>query len=291
MSTIFERLRMALGVVLAGTLLVLSTVAAHDWSRFLPPQTPAADVQAVRSAVALLQQGRAPLTGIQACEAAKSLLPDMFSRAQGETKMKQSTGDEVILCFRDSLEYGDALAAARQRGLNWTAGIGGDRIVVFAPSRERFLAVARRDGIPVRDGDLVDWSPMLHALRGQTHAHEEGRVWVIDPAPVQVEALFGPYLDLEPGAYRVALVLDGASPADCAAMAQERVGLAVTAEGRRKLLAPSTALALTRQAGPGCRYGGALSFVVAQGGARSVETPVWVQGFARMRLVGYSLGN
>ena len=132
---------------------------------------------------------------------------------------------------------------------------------------------------------------MLHALKAQGHAHEEAGHWVIDPAPGQVEALFGPYFDLPPGAYRVDLTLEGAAPADCAAMARERVSVAASAEGRSRLLAPATPLALTAEGGTGCRYAASMRFIVPPGGARSVETPVWVQGPARMRLVGYSLGR
>ena len=291
MPNTFERVRMATAVVAAAVILVLSTVAGHDWNRFIPEPTAREDIEAVKKGVAILERGGSPLIDMQPCDAIKSLLPDRFTREDGDTNMKVRTDKDVIVCFRDDIDYGEALAAAAERGLTWERGLGGDKILVFAPSEARFLQVARMNGIGLGPGDLQNPDLLMKRLQGHERATRIGKQWLIAAGPYD-EVLFGPYADLPPGAYRVVLGLEPQTPISCAdALPNIRVDLAVSADARASTLLPRQMLNLK----PGvaadgrCLLTGELSFSTATP-AREVETPVWVHSaLLPLRVVRYDI--
>jgi hypothetical protein len=290
--SIFERARMALAVVLAGVLLVLSAVAAHDWNRLLPEPTPAEDVEAVHKGVAILERSRGVLTGIQPCDAIKSLLPERFTIEAGNTAMKVPTRADVIVCFRGGFDFGDAIAAAAARGLRWERGIGGDKILVFAPSESRFLQVARMNGLSFAPGEIQDPGLWMIKLQPHDRAAKAGKQWSIAPAPGDDEVLFGPYAALAPGNYKVVLNVEPETSIGCQdALRIVRVSMSVSASARTLELAPVRTLDLKPGAtgGPRCLLTGELPFAVTTP-VKNVETPIWVRSaILPLRVVGYEI--
>jgi hypothetical protein len=292
MPNTFERVRMATAVVAAAVILVLSTVAGHDWTRFIPEPTAREDIEAVKRGVAILERGGSPLVDMQPCDAVKSLLPDRFTREDGDTNMKVRTDKDVIVCFRDDIDYGEALASAAERGLTWERGLGGDKILVFAPSEARFLAVARMNGLTLGPGDLQNPDLLMKRLQGHERASRIGKQWLIAPGSYEDEVLFGPYADLSPGAYSVVLGLEPQTPIGCTdALPNIRVDMAVSADARATTLLPRQMLSLK----PGvaadgrCLLTGELTFSVATA-AKAVETPVWVHSaLLPLRVVRYDI--
>lgn len=288
----FERIRMAAGVAVAALVLVLSTVAAHDWTRFIPEATSASDIESVQRAVAILQRGRSPLTGIQPCDAIKSLLPDRFTREDGDRKISvRNPADDVILCFRGSIDYGEGVAAASARGLSWERGLGGDRVVVFAPSEARFMQVARQNNLTIRPDDLRDAEPLLFRLQPHVRAIKVKDGWSIRPGDAD-EVLFGPYAARPPGRYRVLIGFEPETSAPCPAVIQAiRVEMAVTANARANALAPRRTIALKPSASQSghCLMTGEIDFSTPTFVA-NIETPVWLQsGVLPVRLTQYSV--
>jgi hypothetical protein len=288
-----ERIRMAVGVAAAAVVLVLSNVAAHDWSRFIPADTPAGDIESVRNAVAILERGRSPLVGMQPCDTIKALLPERFTRQDGDTPISvPNPADDVILCVRDSIDYGLGVAAASARGLTWERGIGGSRVIAFAPSEARFLQVAQMNGLTIRPGDLRDAEPLLFKLQPHLRAAKVKDGWSIQPGNDADEVLFGPYATRPPGRYRVRVGFEPEAGAPCQAAIQAiRVDMAVTANARADQLAPRRAIALTPSVSDSgrCLMTGDIEFS-ASTLAADIETPIWVQGGALpVRLTQYSL--
>ena len=89
---------MGAAVAVAGVVLALSVAVAHDWKRIVPEPTPPEDIAAVRRGVAILERGRETLVGMQPCDGIKALLPDRFTREDGNANIKVRTGKDVIVC-------------------------------------------------------------------------------------------------------------------------------------------------------------------------------------------------
>jgi hypothetical protein len=292
MSTIFERICMATAVVAAAVVLVLSTVAAHDWGRFVPESTPREDVEAVQRGRAILERGRSPLVGIQPCDAIKSLLPERFTREDGDAKVKVWTGKDVIVCFRDSIDYGEAVVVAANHGLTWERGLGGDRILVFAPSEERFMQVARMNGLTFARGDVQNPRLLMSRLQGHDRVTRVGKQWAIRPLPGNDEVMFGPYTALGPGNYTVSVAFEPESAISCKeAMRIVHLSLSVSAAARVKELTPVRKVPLM----PGvaddghCLLSGEMTFSVTEP-VDKVETPIWLNSpILPLRLVSYDI--
>jgi hypothetical protein len=290
MSITFERLRMAMAVAATAVILVLSV--AHYWRRFVPEPTSPDDIEAVQKGVAILERGGSPLVGMQPCDGVKSLLPDRFTREDGDTNIKVRTGKDVIVCFRDDIDYSDALAAAADRGLSWERGLGGDKILVFAPSEARFMQVARMNGLSFGPGDMQNPDLFMARLRGHERATRIGKQWLIAPAPYEDEVLFGPYADLPRGSYKVVLGLEPDTSMRCSdAVRIVRVEMAVSAAARAAVLLPRRVLDFKPGVAPDgrCLLTSELSFS-ATTPAKEVETPVWVHSaLLPLRVVRYDI--
>ncbi|MDB5459683.1 MAG: hypothetical protein JWO72_1424 [Caulobacteraceae bacterium] len=291
MSIIFERARLAGAVLVCAALLVFSNYAWMGWQGFLVEPTPAKAVADVRAGLAILQRARTPMTGIQFCDAVKSFLPNKVSREDGDLRMATPADRDVILCFNGDIDYGEALQAVQARKLFWQRGIGGGKFVAFAPSEARFLQVAAQNGLHFAPGDLKELSPYLDRLAPHDRAHKDGDGWLIDPSQSTDEALFGPYLTLGPGRYDLKLAFEPVGGVSCALLASQlRVETAATADARVNTLAPRQAVALQPVAdGAGCRLEGHIGFSAPAGGARALETPIWVTAPSRVKLVGYQI--
>jgi hypothetical protein len=289
MSITSDRFQRAAAVLLGGGVLLFSAVAGHDLAHIVPERTTRTDIENVRNAELILRAAFMPIQDVQPCDAIKSLFPDKFKRADGDLKMTTPTSKPVILCFKNDIDYSDALTAAGQRGLSWTTGIGGDTVVAFAPSEAIFRDVMRRNGVTFRAGDLPPWSPFLDGLRAKDGAYREGGAWFIKPADKQTEALFGPYVSVSAGPHRVDLTFAPARAGDCAAMAKERLWLAVTRDHRTQGIVEPVERPLEAQPGSQCLYKASIDFESPPGGAHEVETPIWVQGLATMRIMTYKI--
>jgi hypothetical protein len=291
MSIIFERIRLVGAVLVCAALLVFSNYARIGWDGFRVEPTPAKAVADVRAGLAILDQARTPMTGIQFCDAVKSFLPNKVSRADGDLRMATPANQDVILCFSGDIDYGEALKAVQERKLFWQRGIGGDKFVVFAPSEARFMQVAAQNGLHFAPGDLKELSLYMDRLAPHDSAHKDGDGWLIDPSQSTEEALFGPYLTLAPGRYDLKLAFEPVGGVSCAFLASQlRVETAATADARANTLAPRQAVALKPAAGgPGCRLEGHIGFSAPAGGAYALETPIWVTAPARVKLVGYEI--
>jgi hypothetical protein len=287
MSITFDRLCMAAAVAACAGLLALSSRAELGGNRFLAPAVTAEQKAAVRIPAAVLRGGKAPLTHIQACDGVKSLIPDQISAEDGVAKLTAS-GSDVIICYRDDIDYGDALTAVVNRKLFWQAGLDGDRIVVFAPSEARFMAVAAENHIVVRPSDLYPFSLFMNKLAPNARTRLEGGAWTIQPGP-ESEALYGPYMDLPAGDYRLRLTFMPADPAGCRAMGELRVATAIAFDNRKHVLASRHPVALTPMAGPGCRFSDEIDFKTPAGGVKGLETPLWIASRSVVKLTAYDI--
>ncbi len=287
-----EPIRMGAAVAAAAAVLALSTLATHDGGKFIPEKTPASDIVSVRRGVAILEKGRSPLIGMQPCDAIKALLPDRFTREDGDRKITVATPADVILCFRDSIDYPQGVAAASARGLTWQRGLGGSRIIVFAPSQARFLQVARLNSLTIRPSDLHDADDLLFKLQPHVRAIKAEDGWSIQPAPGADEVLFGPYAERPAGRYRVGLGFEPETNAPCpTAVRSIHVAMAVTANARTTELVSNRPLALTPSVSESghCLMTGNVEFTLPARLA-NIETPIWVQsGALPVRLTLYSL--
>jgi hypothetical protein len=292
MPTMFERWRLAGAVVVGGALLFLSNYVQRGWPGFLPEPTTAQDVADVEAGVAILSRAKSPMTGIQPCDAVKALVPDKFSSHDGDLKMTTPTDRDVILCFKGDIDYGEALKAAQDRRLVWQGGIGGQKILAFAPNLARFMQIADQNGLHLAPGELRETAPYLDKMAGHDRAHRDGSDWIIDPSPVQdQEALYGPYLNLAQGEYDLTMAFKPMDGLNCGELLDRlKVRVEVTAEARTVVLAPLNAVQLkTRAIGDGCEVAGRIGFKTPAGGARALETPIWVDAPVRVRVSGYAL--
>jgi hypothetical protein len=288
MSTTFDRVRMAAAVAVCAGLLALSGRAERGGGRFLPPAVTAEQKAAVRIAAAVLRGGKSPLTGIEACDGVKSLIPDQISAEDGARKLASAGSRDVIVCYRDDIDYGDALAAMMTRKLFWQSGLGGDRIVVFAPSQARFMTVANENHIVVRPSDLHPFSLFMNRLVANPRSRQQDDAWIIQSGP-ESEALFGPYLDLPAGDYRVRLTFTPSEPGACRTMGDLHASMAVATDARKHVLTAKQPVALKARDGTGCQVSGAIDFTAPAGGAKGIETPLWIASRSAVKLTGYDI--
>jgi hypothetical protein len=289
MSTTSDRIQRAAAVLIAGAVLFWSAVASHDLNQLVPEPTTPAQIKAVHDGQKVLRDLRAPAVDIQPCDAIKSLFPDTFDRATGNTDMKADPDKPVILCFRNSIDYGDALEAADRSRLFWTTGLGGDTIIAFSRDEATFREVMNRNGVKLAPGDLTGWPPGLDGLKGENGAERKDGVWIIKTRIERAEVFYGPYINITGGRHRLRLEFAPAHPLDCATLNRERTWVAVTRDSRTAILMEPTEVKLQPIAGPGCRYSLTADFDAPPQGAQAVETPLAVQGLANMKLETYSI--
>jgi hypothetical protein len=289
MSTIFDRARLALAVIIGGGLLLASSFGLPNWTPYVPPPIDPQDAADVKAGVAILERARTPITGAQLCDAIKGLLPNKFALADGNTKMATPTARKVILCFKGGFDYGDAIAAAQTRKLGWRRGLGGEKILVFAPDEAAFTAFARANHMTVGAGDLYPLSEFIGRLGAQSRSHRAGHGWSIDPGPHD-EVMFGPYLDIKPGRYVLDLVFEPGPGVSCEALDRGlQASAAVTTDVRTQVLAAEQGLALKPLDKTGCRLGAQLRFTVPAAGGHKLETPIWAAADVPVKLTQYVL--
>jgi hypothetical protein len=289
MSTISRKIRLGLAVILGGGLLLGSAFGITGWTPYAPPPLAAKDKADTLAGLAILQSARTPIVGAQLCDAIKGFLPNKFPTADGDTKMSTPTTKPVILCFKGSFDYDDALNAAHARRLGWERGLGGRKVLIFAASEAAFTAFARANHMTVGPGDLRQLSPLMDRLVAQPRSRRQSDIWLIQPGSV-AEVIYGPYLDMPPGRYRLEMVFESGAGPNCQSLDHRlQVSAAVAANVRALMLAPKQALALTPLDDKGCRLAASLSFTVPAGGARKLETPLWTASNVPVRLTDYRL--
>jgi hypothetical protein len=131
-------------------------------------------------------------------------------------------------------------------------------------------------------------SPHIEWLIPHDHVRLQGEAWRIEPEPGLTLALFGPYVDIQPGPYRLDLVFEPADPADCARLLDGlHVAAAVTANHGVTKIVRQAPLALHRAPGAACALAGSVSLRGRK--AVDVETPIYVDTPAPVLLTHYSL--
>jgi hypothetical protein len=248
-------------------------------------------VKGVHDAVARLRQARRPFADATLCQGVRGYLPNQVTLADAAVPVADAPRRDVILCLDGAEDFAAAKVRADREGLTWSRGIDGDRIIAFATGEAAFLSSMRRAGAPVGPADLRPVSPLLHRLRAAAGggASDDGETWTIPSHPTERLALFGPYADLLPGAYRAALRLRMLTPRCADAAAAPKIRLAVTAEAAKRSLAEKAQVALTRASEDACVLSVERRFTVGTSGATAVETPLWTEGGAPLRLESYAL--
>jgi hypothetical protein len=291
MSITFKSVSPVVAVVIGAAFLAASALWRAYPAIIPPPAIPRQDIADVNRVERLLQTAKGPITGILLCDPINALAPDKVDAVLAAKGIEAISDPRVIICFRGGVDYDRAQQIARQRKLTWSRGLAGGKAIVFARDQASFMSAAHANGLAVTDADLTSTSLSRALQPVPSRAVLTDRAWRINAYSGSQEALFGPYLTLAPGAYRLTVVFEPAEPkADCASfLLKLRAEVQITANTRSMALTQRQPLALRPRGSADCRWSAEVAFTVPAGPERQIETPFWVTSPQDVLLSDYEI--
>ena len=254
--------------------------------------TPPEVSEPVDRAVARLSTAVRPLEQVTACLSLKGYLADHLPPTV-DVPLADAPRRPVILCLEGAADSPAAASRALREGLGWVRGIDGQRVIAYAQDEAAFQRAMAQAGVRIPPQALRPLSPMLAALQSNTPGvrREVGGGWRVPAHGDDGLVVYGPYLDLPPGAYRLTMhaTLKG-SPAQCKAGAPAfRPTLAVTRDAGTGEVRPVRPMAVAAEPGDPCALSLSDAFTLGVDGARKVETPLRAPSSLPFVIDGYAL--
>jgi len=233
--------------------------------------------QAIRVLMDFLDQGWADELGMRTTEGAAAVSPDTVGQQDTVGRRPVPFGGAGLIFFTTEFHAPQALRFAMASGFDGSFRLGGSSIQFAFRSndRERIRrAIEQANEGRVR---VEERSTLYASLRAGPAGTWVGDRLLSAPKPIAGLVAYGPYVDLEPGHYRMTYRL---RLVDCQEPKQQlRIRLAVTADFGRTPSLTRFGVTEVDFPGDGCVAQAGTTFTVTERAlGRAIEFPIWTEG-------------